>query len=657
MLAERPHRLDAPLADTPDYATYLLQARHARTWHDMGLLDRSSLQKGALDGYMAAYTKQLSSRKKRFQLADDGYSLDLQQRPPTRHLDLLADYLEVKYADALLRRRAVSELAERMEELQWHGEPLLLAEGGGAAGGRRRLSPPEVSELNARADELFEADPAGYIAWVQGLHADGVLGPAEALQCVAAAEARLQRERWQAGTGEEGPVTEQEREHLLALLQGGGAAQAQQQQQQQQQQQGEAAAAAAEPSAEVQQLWQEAAQQVAGGWRAAADAAPLRSLAGGAPSLQQLLQADVPADAARALWRQYVAAAGCEGSAPGFDELLLASKQAHVGILRSEDVQQLQARLAELQRQYTLRSRPEALLEGEGAGEGGEGEGGGAARLAALVGQADLGALLQRHLLRVEGAFGIERREGEAGGATAGILQTLQPLAAVISRMIKSAGPGSSPAAAAAEVARRAQQPGCSSSSSSSFSSSSSDSSDADEPGSGSGAWSELLQRVERGELPGDGGGGAGGGPAHLQQYGLAPGAVAPPYPGARRLLRWRQTVMLHAAAALAEHPLDRVAKLGVNAAELAAEVGLSQEGLQHMLRVCGGRWAGLGAVLLRCAHLALAVASCAAPGCHCLACMGCRFWPGLACCPAALLIRRPPSPAPSCLQIRPCQW
>jgi hypothetical protein len=67
-----------------------------------------------------------------------------------------------------------------------------------------------------------------------------------------------------------------------------------------------------------------------------------------------------------------------------------------------------------------------------------------------------------------------------------------------------------------------------------------------------------------------------------------AAAAVAPPYPGARRLLRWEQRIVFHAASAIAQHPRERAAVLRVHAGELAEEAGLSPTALQYMLAVAG---------------------------------------------------------------------
>jgi hypothetical protein len=290
------------------------------------------------------------------------------------------------------------------------------------------------------------------------------------------------------------------------------------------------------------------------------------------------------ADASR-LWQQYLQAAGCDDTAPSFDEVVMASKQAHLGVLRPEAAQKLQQQLAELHRQYLLRNLPEALVQPAGQSAGGT------AGLAALLGQADPGQLLLGHLRGVEAHFGIERRaDSELGSASASstILQTLQPLATAMGRMMRSDKEGGGAAAPGARPgAKQLAEDSDDDSDAGAGSGSGSGSSGSDED---DGAWQQLLARVESGDLTASSSADSGGSPGYLHQYGLAPGSVPPPYPGARKLLRWQQTMMLHAAAALAEHPLDRVVRLHVNAAELQQEAGLSDEGLQHVLRIVGKR-------------------------------------------------------------------
>lgn len=59
---------------------------------------------------------------------------------------------------------------------------------------------------------------------------------------------------------------------------------------------------------------------------------------------------------------------------------------------------------------------------------------------------------------------------------------------------------------------------------------------------------------------------------------------------GARRLLRWEQRLMLHAASGQVVMPAELKVKLAVNAAELQQETGLSGKGLRYLLKVAGSR-------------------------------------------------------------------
>jgi hypothetical protein len=55
-------------------------------------------------------------------------------------------------------------------------------------------------------------------------------------------------------------------------------------------------------------------------------------------------------------------------------------------------------------------------------------------------------------------------------------------------------------------------------------------------------------------------------------------------------LLRWRQRLVLHVAAATTAHPAEAKVALAVMAADLGAEAGLGAVGLRHLLRVAGSR-------------------------------------------------------------------
>ncbi|KAF6262380.1 hypothetical protein COO60DRAFT_1496817 [Scenedesmus sp. NREL 46B-D3] len=64
-----------------------------------------------------------------------------------------------------------------------------------------------------------------------------------------------------------------------------------------------------------------------------------------------------------------------------------------------------------------------------------------------------------------------------------------------------------------------------------------------------------------------------------------------PPYPGARRLLRWEQRMVLGPTSGQVATAAESKVKLSVSAAELQQETRLSDAGLQHMLAVAGSRY------------------------------------------------------------------
>ena len=61
---------------------------------------------------------------------------------------------------------------------------------------------------------------------------------------------------------------------------------------------------------------------------------------------------------------------------------------------------------------------------------------------------------------------------------------------------------------------------------------------------------------------------------------------------GARPILCWRQTVVFDGATGVQSHPMNAKVQLRVNAAELKEETCLSNEAMQHILNICGERYA-----------------------------------------------------------------
>ncbi len=128
----------------------------------------------------------------KWSLADDGYTFDLNTRPPTATLQLLTDYLELKYADALLKRDAVESLRRRTHALNLAALGSEAAELPPLALTRPvTLSAPERHSVTAALDAAFEQDPGGsYKALVEQLYADGLVTADEMAQCCSAADRR-----------------------------------------------------------------------------------------------------------------------------------------------------------------------------------------------------------------------------------------------------------------------------------------------------------------------------------------------------------------------------------------------------------------------------------------------------------------------------------
>lgn len=128
-------------------------------------------------------------------MALDDYSFDLQQRPPTPSFDLLTAYLEVKYADVLLRKDAVKTLQRQMAVAA-------LTAGGAATASEaletppasltaaKTLSPAEREGLTAALDDMLGSGQCKqYKEAVLQLYCDGLVSWGELQQCWAAAQA------------------------------------------------------------------------------------------------------------------------------------------------------------------------------------------------------------------------------------------------------------------------------------------------------------------------------------------------------------------------------------------------------------------------------------------------------------------------------------
>lgn len=157
-----------------------------------------------------------------WQLLSDGYSFDLQQRPPTAALDLLSSYLEIRYADVLLQRDAV-QTTNRQLALQslLSGNTSSSSSSGWGSGGfitsfsevvespptaltaAKTLSPQEREAVGKTLDDMLSSRQySGYREAVLQLYCDGLVGWGELQECWAAAQAGEE-----AAAATEGPVS------------------------------------------------------------------------------------------------------------------------------------------------------------------------------------------------------------------------------------------------------------------------------------------------------------------------------------------------------------------------------------------------------------------------------------------------------------------
>ncbi|WIA18449.1 hypothetical protein OEZ85_009908 [Tetradesmus obliquus] len=189
-------------------------------WTSMPLLDRGVLRQEQL----RQQQERLAAKPKRqlpWQLmALDDYSFDLQQRPPTPSFDLLTAYMEVKYADVLLRKDAVKTLQRQMAVAA-------LTAGGAATASEaletppasltaaKTLSPAEREGLTAALDDMLGSGQyKQYKEAVLQLYCDGLVSWGELQQCWAAAQAGEEM-----AAAEKAPVAfADDRQQLFALL-------------------------------------------------------------------------------------------------------------------------------------------------------------------------------------------------------------------------------------------------------------------------------------------------------------------------------------------------------------------------------------------------------------------------------------------------------
>lgn len=140
-----------------------------------------------------------------WQFQPDGYVFDLAVRPPSCHLDLLTDYLGLRYADVLLQRSTVDTAAAA------RGAAAASAEGEAAEVGplgvvaRRCVSAAERGAITARLGQLLEGGAAdgyaGYTAALAELYSAGLITWGELAACSAAATAKAAEEAAAAAAG------------------------------------------------------------------------------------------------------------------------------------------------------------------------------------------------------------------------------------------------------------------------------------------------------------------------------------------------------------------------------------------------------------------------------------------------------------------------
>lgn len=142
----------------------------------------------------------------------DEYTFNLSVRPPTKTLDHLTSYLEVKYADVLLRKDAVQTLQRQLavhslsDDSSSHNPAAAGSEAvespPAALTAGKTLSPAEREGIIQALDDLLERHQyQQYRDVVLQLYCDGLVSWSELQQCWAAAEAGQELE-----AAEKGPV-------------------------------------------------------------------------------------------------------------------------------------------------------------------------------------------------------------------------------------------------------------------------------------------------------------------------------------------------------------------------------------------------------------------------------------------------------------------
>lgn len=568
------------------------------------------------------------------------WTFSLHVRPPTPFSSMLTSYLQLKYADVVTRREAVEHLLRSMAQLEERVDGLsggvgapdsasASTSGGGGLGDfslvskqglHRPLSAQEVDHLNRTADELLARDPQQYLAFVRKLHDDHIICAQEHAACLAAGEARLRElaaakdvELLAAG-GE--PVTEASRKQLLELLTGGSAEVA-------------AVGAVGTPGAspalasagalspaqqrrteQAATLW-EASSQDYYNWglklkqqaQAAIEAAREQGDKVSAQQEADLLEAwDAPLafDDARTAWQQYVAAASVV-DAPTLEDVLLAdaaARQAGGSAAAAESPDSAAALAQRLQGLY------EAFV-GRNGGPGAFPSWADAQRrnaeldvsdgrqLQALFPSVSPQQLLKHHWESVGRVFLKNTISWQA--PTWDDLYKL--MVTVNDHVLREGLPASYPLSGVSPAAVTLLGVPVPASAAAGAAADAEPSSSSGAGGGGqqlgmppvteSATWHTYLS-AHHGPAAAAPGTGVASVPPSRMIDAVYSFADVPPYPGARKILRFTQRFFLHAMSAFTDHPDAKRVSLAVNARELQQEARLSDGALQFILKVCG---------------------------------------------------------------------
>eukprot|EP00201_Polytomella_parva_P013884 CAMPEP_0175068698 /NCGR_PEP_ID=MMETSP0052_2-20121109/17810_1 /TAXON_ID=51329 ORGANISM="Polytomella parva, Strain SAG 63-3" /NCGR_SAMPLE_ID=MMETSP0052_2 /ASSEMBLY_ACC=CAM_ASM_000194 /LENGTH=1205 /DNA_ID=CAMNT_0016335743 /DNA_START=56 /DNA_END=3673 /DNA_ORIENTATION=- len=145
------------------------------------------------DAELRQYVREVKKEDDRIleaELNDHGYVFDITQRPPCPTLDLLTEYLTVRYQDVIAQRDFVTHVLSRMSAIEGRGagEREKGRKGERERGpAQRRLSPQEIREVNGELSRLFDEDLDAYVATAQRLASEDIIAPSDLAVCLQAA--------------------------------------------------------------------------------------------------------------------------------------------------------------------------------------------------------------------------------------------------------------------------------------------------------------------------------------------------------------------------------------------------------------------------------------------------------------------------------------